>query len=96
MPAIARIGDPISCGDTVAGGSGSVFINGLPASRSSDLTAGHVCGPPTQFEDSPYNVFANNQRLVVVGSSIVPHGTCGGPPHNGIVMVGSATVFVGT
>lgn len=95
MTAAARIGDPIGCGDTVAAGSGNVFINGIPASRVGDSTAGHPCGPPTVLAAGSTTVFVNGIASAWVGSSIVSHGTCGGPPHANVVTVGSPTVIIG-
>lgn len=75
MPAVARLGDPISCGDTIGQGSGDVFINGLPASRTnSDLTTGH-CFKPTMITSSSPTVSANNIEVVLVGDAIIE------PPH---------------
>lgn len=96
MPACARIGDPISCGDTIAAGSGNVFSNGIPVTRVGDATAGHPCGPPTALsQGNGGQVFANGILISVVGSTISPHGTCSSPPHTGTVANGSPNVFVG-
>lgn len=96
MSAAARLGDPITCGDTIVGGSGSVFFNGLPVARLGDITAGHPCGPPTSMQTgNSANVFANNISICTVGSDLVNHGTCASPPHDGIVAVGSPDVFIG-
>lgn len=96
MPAGARVGDPITCGDTIVKGSGNVFLNGMPVARIGDATAGHPCGPPTTLkEGNDGAVFANNILISVVGNAIVPHGTCDGPPHDGAVANGSPNVFVG-
>ena len=95
MPAITRIGDPISCGDVMAQGSGNVFANGIPVSRLGvDSTAGHPCGPSTVMQTGSTSVFVNNIPVVRVGDDIVDHGTCDDPPHDGVVTTGSPDVFV--
>lgn len=96
MTAAARIGDPIGCGDTIASGSGNVFINGVPASKVGDSTAGHPCGPPTTIATGSSTVFVNGGAMAIVGSSIVSHGTCGGPPHTNVVTIGSSSVIIGS
>lgn len=95
MPAVARIGDPISCGDTIAQGSGNVFANGIPVTRINvDATAGHPCGPTTVMQSGSPSVYVNNIPTVRVGDDIVDHGTCDDPPHDGTVSVGSPNVFL--
>ena len=95
MPAIARIGDPFSCGDTVASGSGSVFANGMPVARITDATTGHGCWPPTIIAGGSGSVFANYLPVSRVGDANVPH-TC--PPipetHSGNISAGSPNVSV--
>jgi uncharacterized Zn-binding protein involved in type VI secretion len=93
MPAVTRIGDSISCGDTIAEGSGNVFSNGIPVSREGDRTAGH-CYPPTPLIPpvSP-DVFVNGISAAHIGTAIQPH-TCGTSTHGGNVVVGSTNVFV--
>jgi uncharacterized Zn-binding protein involved in type VI secretion len=96
MAAAARLGDPISCGDTIAGGSGNVFFNGMPVARVGDPTAGHPCGPPTSLAaGNGSNVFANGISIAIIGSAIAVHGTCSGPPHPGAVSTGSPDVLIG-
>ena len=97
MSAAARLGDPISCGDTIAGGSGNVFINGMPAARQTDVTAGHGCFPPTTIQVGSATVFINGLPAARVGDAIVSH-TCNVTPfptHGGTVAVGSGNVFIG-
>lgn len=92
MPAIVRIGDPISCGDTLAQGSGNVFANGMPVSRMGvDLTAGH-CFPPVPIISASPSVFVNNIAVVRVGDPIQTH-CCGIPCHSGSAANGSPNVF---
>lgn len=97
MAAAARLGDPTTCGDTIAGGSGNVFFNGLPVSRIGDITAGHPCGPPTSLsQGNNANVFVNNFSASTVGSTLIPHGTCSNPPHTGAISVGSPDILIGS
>lgn len=93
MPAAIRIGDPISCGDTMAQGSGNVFVNGIPFSRRGiDLTAGH-CYPPVPIIAASPNVFVNSANADRVGDPIPPH-CCGDSCHSGNAAAGSPDVFV--
>lgn len=93
MPAAIRIGDPISCGDTMAQGSGNVFVNGIPFSRRGiDLTAGH-CYPPVPIISASPNVFVNSAQADRVGDPIPPH-CCGDSCHAGNAAAGSPNVFV--
>ena len=94
MPAIIRIGDPVSCGDVMANGSGNVFANGIPVSREgTDNTAGH-CFNPTPVSSASPDVFTNNIKTDRVGDPIVRHYCPGKPPHNGTMVNGSPNVFV--
>lgn len=99
MPAAIRIGDPVSCGDVMAQGSGNVFVNGIPFTRIQvDNTAGHCYGPTPVSSGSP-DVFVNQTQGGAAatrnGDPIVVH-TC--PPipasHGGNMTGGSPTVFV--
>lgn len=93
MPAVARIGDPVDCGDTIAEGSGNVFANGIPVTRiSTDNTAGH-CFSPVVTTSGATSVLTNNIITAFVGSPIVPH-SCGPSTHGGNVSNGSPNVFV--
>lgn len=98
MPAVARLGDPISCGDTVGQGSGNVFVNGLPATRTnSDLTVGH-CFRPTKIISSNPTVETNNKDIAVVGDMIeeLPHWCKRTDNHHpGVITNGSPDVFFG-
>lgn len=94
MTAAARIGDPITCGDVIAAGSGTVFVNGMPLTRVGDSTAGHPCGPATTMANGSPSVFANGVAVCRVGDSIVSHGTCDSPPHTGSVANGSPDVYI--
>lgn len=93
MPAVCQIGSPISCGDTMAQGSGNVFANGIPVTRvGPDFTAGH-CFAPTPLASGSPDVFVNDLPVGRVGDPIVAH-TC--PPipatHGGSVANGSPDV----
>lgn len=94
MPAAGRIGDPISCGDTMAQGSPTVFVNGIPFSRATDKTAGHCYGSTPLVGGSP-DVFVNGLAAGNVGTPIAPH-TCVPIPdtHGGSLAVGSPDVNV--
>ena len=93
MPYVARIGDPFSCGDTVASGSANVHANGIPLGRITDATVGHGCWPPTIIAAGSGTVFANGLPVARVGDANVPH-TC--PPipetHSGTISAGSTNV----
>jgi len=101
--AVARIGDPISCGDTIAQGSGDVFVNNIPAVRLGDMTIGHTppghtLYPPTPIINGSGSVFVNNLPLARFGDAIATHTDPGHPsshPHAGTISVGSSDVFSG-
>lgn len=96
MPAVARIGDPISCGDVLAQGSGNVFANGIPVSRINvDLTAGHCFSPVPVISASP-SVFTNSLATDRVGDPIDGASHCcpGSDCHPGDVANGSPNVFL--
>jgi uncharacterized Zn-binding protein involved in type VI secretion len=93
MPAAARIGDPVSCGDTVAQGSPDVFVNGVPWTRADlDLTAGH-CWSATKLISGASTVFVNDKNAGFVGSPIFHGGCPDTSSHGGSVAVGSPDVF---
>lgn len=93
MPAACRLGDPISCGDTMAQGSPDVFCNGLPWTRVGDMTAGH-CYSATPIASGSPNVSINNKAAARQSDPITAH-TCSPIPstHGGNVAVGSPDVF---
>jgi len=96
MPPVARIGDSISCGDTIADGSGNVFANGIPVTRvGPDKTGGH-CYLPTKIASGSGTVFINFSPCARSGDPIVSH-TCPPPPdtHGGSIGAGSPDVFAG-
>lgn len=92
MPAIARVGDSISCGDSLAMGSGNVFANNIPICRVGvDLTHGH-CYPPVPIISGSNNVFINNIPVDRVGDPIPVH-CCNNNCHSGNISFGSSNVF---
>ena len=101
MPAVTRIGDPFSCTDKSAAGSGDVFVNGIPITRVGDATTGHPCppggsvAPPTKNKSGSGTVFANGLPICRVGDPLVPHKCNGNPPHGGVFVGGSGDVFAG-
>lgn len=84
---IARMGDPISCGDVIMQASGDVFCNGMPVARDGDLTAGH-CFSPTALIATSSTVTVNGIPIVRQGDAIQTH-CCGPSCHSGTVSVGS-------
>lgn len=93
MPAVARIGDPFGCGDTVKSGSANVYANGLPVARLTDGTMGHGCWVPTIIAAGSGTVFANGLPLSRVGDANIPH-TCPSIPetHGSNISGGSPDV----
>ena len=53
-----RIGDTTSCGDPATGGSGTVFVNGIPVHRQGDGTGGHGSWVPNNSASGSPNVIA--------------------------------------
>lgn len=93
MSAVIRLGDPISCGDTMAHGSGNVFANGLPTTRVNvDLTAGHCYSPVPLLETISVTVFVNDIPVAIVGDDIPTH-CCNSSCHSGFASNGSPDVF---
>jgi len=97
MPAVARIADPVSCGDIIDQGSGNVFSNGMPVTRvGPDNTVGHWIGrcywPPTPISEGSPNVFVNNSPMARVDDPIVTH-CCGRSCHDNPIANGSPDVF---
>lgn len=98
MPAVARIGDPFADDDTVAAGSGDVFINNIPCARLSDATMGHPCPPgwwpATTIAEGSGSVFVNNMPVARVGDEHLGHW-CGTSFHTSPIAEGSGDVFAG-
>ena len=53
-----RIGDTKGCGDPATGGSGSVFVNGIPVTRQDDGTGGPGSWVPNASASGSPNVIA--------------------------------------
>lgn len=96
------MGDSFTDGDTVASGSGSVFINGLPAARMGDATTGHNAGgcffPPTTIAAGSGSVFVNGMPIARLGDPHAGHRgeQCDNPPfHTAVLASSSGSVFSG-
>ena len=96
MPQCARIGDPYSCGDVQAVGSGNVFAGNMPVARHGDATSGHACYPPHAIQATNGTVYANNILVGRVGDTNGGH--VNGKPcdkwHIGVLVIGEPTVFI--
>ena len=96
MPDVARLGDPFSCGDTVASASGDVFANGIPVARLTDATTGDPCGAgPTTVAAGSSTVTVNGLPMARVGDALVPHSCPSSSPHGGSITAGSPNVEAG-
>lgn len=102
LPA-ARMSDSVNCGDTLAQGSGNVFINNLPAARVSDVTTGHGCYPSVPITSGSGQVFINGIPAARMSDSIMKHcdtlcavgQNLGDDCHQGFISSGSGNVFIG-
>lgn len=64
------------------------------ASRLGDLTAGHICFPPTSITSSASTVYFNGIKAAKLGVSVANH-RCGKSLHAGrTVTSGSSTVYI--
>lgn len=94
MPSVSRLGDTCTghgCFPprSSTGGSGSVFVNGIPAHRQGDGWATHCCGPSchdSTLAAGSGTVFANGLQLARIGDPVA----CGSA-----VAAGSENVFAG-
>lgn len=95
MPAVTRLGDSCTGHGTwpprpSTGGSGDVFVNGIPAHRQGDSWAVHCNDVPVCHAGSlaagSGTVFVNGKQLGRVGDSV----SCGSA-----VAAGSGNVFAG-
>ncbi|WP_394698961.1 PAAR domain-containing protein [uncultured Tolumonas sp.] len=95
MPAVTRLGDSCTGHGTwpprpSTGGSGDVFVNGIPAHRQGDAWAVHCNDVPVCHAGSlaagSGTVFVNGKQLGRVGDSV----SCGSA-----VAAGSGNVFAG-
>ena len=91
MPAVCRIGDSWSCGDTQKEGSGTVFVHHLPVDRLGDFTAGH-CFTPVPVIEASGSVFADGIGVARIGDPHPGH-TCLLLTHGGNLSTGSGDVF---
>lgn len=95
MPAIARIGDPFSCGDHVAQGSPSVFFDNLPVARLNDPTTGHGCWNANSVaQANSCEVYADGILIAHLGHQDQVH-CCPPPCHVGALSQCSPTGFIG-
>lgn len=91
-----RIGDKVSCGDTVAEGSSNVHADGMPVShQGKKKTTGHGCFPSTILI-GPWSstVFINNQPVSLKDETKIQAHRCGRSAHDGTVTTASSTVFI--
>lgn len=65
---------------------------GLSVNRIGDITLGH-CFNPRPCATGSSNVFTNGIPTCLIGSYFPVH-TCGDSSHDGVLAVGSSTVFV--
>lgn len=93
MPAVCRIGDPISCGDNMANGSPNVFANAIPVTRiNTDDTSGH-CYSPTPIASGSPNVYINGIAVARLTDPIVTHCCPGKGCHGGNISGASPNVY---
>jgi len=96
MAVAARLGDPFTCGDTVASASGDVHANGIPVARATDATTGDPCGAgPTTIATGSSTVNVNGLAMARVGDPHSGHACPSSSPHGGSVSAGSPNVNVG-
>ena len=93
MGGAAKIGDMFDCGDFVAAGAATVFVNGMPVARKGDPTTGHGCWPPSMIVDSASSVFAENIEIAIEGNKNIIH-CCLVACHQGSLSVVSTDVMV--
>lgn len=101
--AVARIGDKFLDTDTIAAGSGDVFVNNLPAARLGDATTGHTLPghtfyAPTTISTGSGSVFVNNMPLARLTDKHLVHCDVGHPAsdcHDSVISTGSGDVFSG-
>lgn len=88
MTVMAKIGDTVSCGDIIAEGCSSVYIDNLPVALRGSRTTGHDAYPPSVI-DGPCTTqcFINDIPVALDGiSSIVPHKKRRKPLHAGVTI----------
>jgi len=107
--AVARVTDKFLDTDTIATGSGDVFVNNLPVARLTDMTLGHP-GPPLYIGHGFYppvpissgsgSVFVNNLPIARLTDKKLPHVDPPHPPvppdlHDSVISTASGDVFSG-
>ncbi len=83
MPKVARLGDAISHGGTIASGSPNTFVNGLPLARVGDLVLCDIHAEQAIVSGSP-DVFCNESPVARLGDAV----SCGA-----VIIEGSPNVF---
>lgn len=99
MPAAARIGDPLGCGDFIAQGSSDFFINGKPVALLGHATTGHGCFiASTLIPPVASTFFVNGKAAAFVGTMNNPHPCPSVPigPHSAPVAAGSPDFIIGS
>ena len=101
--AVARIGDKFVDTDTIATGSGDVFVNSIPVARLSDTTTGHTLPghtfyPPVPITTGSGSVFVNNLAIARLTDKHAVH--CDSPHpasdcHDSVISIASGDVFSG-
>lgn len=94
MPAVSRLGDMCTGHGCFpprpsTGGSGNVFVNGIPVHRQGDGWATHCCGPSCHasvLASGSGSVFVNGKAIARIGDPVA----CGSA-----VSQGSSNVFAG-
>ncbi len=98
--AVARLTDKFLDTDTIAEGSGDVFVNNLPVARLGDKTLGHTLPnhgfyPPVAISTGSGSVFVNNLPIARLTdkhlSHCDPHPDC----HDSVISTASGDVFSG-
>lgn len=94
MPGVARLADTFACGDHVGEGSPTVFVNGLPIARLTDVTTGHDCFPPETIIQGSSTVFSENLAVARQGDLGSGH-ICGHSFHQTALSQVSDDTFSG-
>lgn len=99
MGNVARVGDPLKCGDFIALGSSNVFANGMPVVAGESKTTGHTAGtcfwPPTIFVSQwAETVFVNSKPVVLLNKTLIQKHCCGRSCHDSTVAKAASTVGV--
>lgn len=91
MTVMARIGDTISCGDVIAEGCRTVYIDNLPVVLRGCRTTGHDLYPPSVIEGPcTSGCFINDIPVALDGISFIrPHKKRRKPLHAGTATCGS-------